>query len=158
MTKKINPVALPNQVKLLVEAFNCDNDEAARLLVHKAMLMSSNSSRHWPKEDAWNDEDLDAVVCLIRGIKPQDAVEAILAAQFVALHIKSMSTMAQDNYNIMGDAMKMVRLSHQALNMLQQYRGKSQTINVNYHIHSEGDTVLNTLIQDRVEEKIEGKT
>ena len=66
--------------------------------------------------------------------------------------------MSQDNYNIMGQAMMMVRLSHQALNMLQQYRGKSQTINVNYNVHSEGDAVLNTLIQSGVKEKIKEKT
>lgn len=153
MTKKQKNIALPNQISLLVEAINCDNENAARLLVKRAMLLSYNSSNHWPKENAWNDDDLDAVVSLIRGVKPKDTIEAILAAQFVSLHLKGIEIMSRDNYNIMGQAMTMVRLSHQALNMLQQYRGKSQTINVNYNIHSEGDAVLNTLIQQGVEEK-----
>lgn len=155
--KKNNEVVIPSQVALLVEAINCDDENAARLLIHRAMLLTFNSSNHWPKENAWSDEDLDAVVNLIRGIKPRDTIEAILAAQIVALHLKGIETMSQDNYNIMGQAMMMVRLSHQALNMLQQYRGKSQTINVNYNIHSEGDAVLNTLVQQGVKEKIEGK-
>lgn len=158
MTKKQKDVALPNQISLLVEAINCDNENAARLLVKRAMLLSYDSSNRWPRENAWTDDDLDAVVSLIRGIKPKDTIEAILAAQFVSLHLKGIETMSEDNYNIMGQAMMMVRLSHQALNMLQQYRGKSQTINVNYNIHSEGDAILNTLIQSEVKEKIEGKT
>ena len=156
--KKNSEILRANHISLLVEALNCENEGAARLLVRKAMFVASDSSNHWPKENAWSDEDLDAVVCLIRGIQPKDTIEAILAAQFVALHLKAMKCISRDNYNIMGYALSMTRLSHQALNILQQYRGKSQTINVNYNVHSEGDTVLNTLIQEKVEEKIEGKT
>ena len=100
-----------------------------------------------------SDEELDAVIVLIRGIQPKDTIETILAAQFVALHLQGTANMAQENYNIMGQAIQMVRLSHQSLNMLQQYRGKSQTINVNYNVASQGDTVLNTLIQVGDKEK-----
>lgn len=140
-TKKEESVAIPKPISLLVEALNCDNPEAARLLAHRAMLLIHRSA----KKD-WSENDLAAVISLIHGLKPKDIVESILAAQFVALHLKGMATMSEDNYNIMGQAMMMVRLSHQALNILQQYRGKSQTINVNYNVHSEGDAVLNTLI------------
>ncbi len=153
MTKKPKNVELPSQISLLVEAINCGNENAAKLLVKQAMLLSYDSSSRWPKENAWSDEDLDAVVALIQGIKPKDTVEAILAAQFVSLHLKGIETMARDNYNIMGQAMMMVRLSHQALNMLQQYRGKSQTINVNYNINAEGNAILNTLVQMGDKEK-----
>lgn len=154
--KKINLPSKPSQTSLLMQAIQCDNEHAARLLIKKAMLLSYPSSNHWPKENAWTDEDLDAIVSLIRGIQPRDTVEALLAVQFISLHMKGISTMAQDNYNIMGAAMQMVRLSHQALNILQQYRGKSQTINVNYNVHAEGDSVINTLVQARVEKKIGG--
>jgi hypothetical protein len=145
-TKKNDSVVVPKSITLLVEAINCDNPDAARLLVHRAMLLTHRSSKCSSQESAWSEEDLDATVSLIRGIKPKDAVESILAAQFVALHLKGMETISEDNYNTMGQAMMMIRLSHQSLNTLQQYRGKSQTINVNYNVHSEGDAVLNTLI------------
>ncbi|MCX5924609.1 MAG: hypothetical protein NTZ68_04250 [Candidatus Dependentiae bacterium] len=159
VTKKASKaIAVPSQISMLIEAFNCDNEHAARLLVKKAMLVTHDSSNHWPKENAWNDNDLDAVISLIRGINPKDTIETILAAQFVSLHLKSMETMSRDNYNTMGAAMMMVRLSHQSLNMLQQYRGKSQTINVNYNVHSEGNTVLNSFVQAGVKEKMEGKS
>ncbi|MFA5999317.1 MAG: hypothetical protein WC747_04835 [Candidatus Babeliales bacterium] len=157
MKKKTNAVTVPTQISLLMEAVQSDSADATRLLVKKAMLMSFDSSNKWPRETAWNDNDLDAIVSLIRGIKPKDTIETMLAAQFVSLHIKSMETMSKDNYNTMGAAMMMVRLSHQALNMLQQYRGKSQTINVNYNVHSEGDTVLNSIVQGGIKEKMEGK-
>lgn len=155
MTRKTKAMTVPGQITLLMEAINCQNPDAARLLVKQAMLMSFNSSSRWPKEDAWGDKDLDAIVSLIRGMNPKDTVESILASQIIALHMKSMQTMANDNYNTMGSAMMMMRLSHQALNMLQQYRGKSQTINVNYNVHSEGDTVLNSLVHEGLKEKIE---
>ena len=155
---KRKKVELPSQTSLLMQAIQCDNEHAVRLLVKKTMILTSNSSNHWPKESAWTDEDVDAMVSLIRGVNPKDAIEAILAIQFISLHLKGISTMAQDNYNIMGLAMQMVRLSHQALNMLQQYRGKSQTINVNYNVHAEGDSVINTLVQAGVEKKMAGKS
>ncbi len=153
---KHKKVSLPSQTSLLMQAIQCDNEHAVRLLVKKAMLLSSPSSQHWPKENAWSDTDLDAVVSLICGIKPKDMIEALLAVQVISLHLKGISTMAQDNYNIMGPAMQMVRLSHQALNMLQQYRGKSQTINVNYNVHTEGDSVINTLVQEGAAKKVGG--
>lgn len=156
--QKLKTVAVPTQISLLMEAVQSDNIEATRLLVKKAMLMSFNSSNHWPKENAWNDDELDAIVSLIRGINPKDTIETVLAAQFISLHLKSMETMSKDNYNTMGAAMMMVRLSHQALNMLQQYRGKSQTINVNYNVHSEGNTVLNSIVSEGVKEKMENKS
>jgi hypothetical protein len=152
MAKKTKTLTLPSQITLLVEAINCDNPEAARLLVQRAMD-SIYPHKTWPQSVAWGDNDLDAVVALIRGINPKDTVESILAAQFVALHLQGMASMAKENYNIMGQAIMMVRLSHQALNMLQQYRGKQQTINVNYNVLSKGDAILNTIIQGGDKEK-----
>lgn len=152
MTKKTEKIAVPNQISLLVEAFNCDNPDSGRLLVQRAMNSIYPRGSSW-KKDAWGDKECDAVVALIRNIKPKDTIEVILAAQFVALHLQATANIAGENYNIMSQNLQMMRLSHQALNMLQQYRGKSQTINVNYNIHSEGDSVLNTLIQSGIEEK-----
>jgi hypothetical protein len=154
--KKESLPSKPSQTTLLMQAIQCDNEQAVKLLVKKAMLLSSPSSQHWPKENAWSDADVDAIVSLICGIKPRDMIEALLAVQVISLHLKGISTMAQDNYNIMGPAMQMVRLSHQALNMLQQYRGKSQTINVNYNVHAEGDSVINTLVQAGIDKKMGG--
>ena len=149
MTKLIKDIKVPDQISLLVKAINCDNENSARLLVNKAMGIISDKKTSYFDKTPWSKEDLDAVVALIRGINPKDTVEAILAAQIVALNLRGMAVVAQDNYNIMGQGLMMIRLSQQTLDLLQRYRGKSQTINVNYNVLNKGDTVLNTLIQAR---------
>ena len=154
--KKNKKIALPSQISLLVEAIKCDNPDAARLLVERAMA-SAYTRKSW-KMDELNAQEYDAVIALIRGINPRDTVEAILAAQFVALHLQSTNSIAGENYHIMGQNLQMMRLSHQALNMLQQYRGKSQTINVNYNMLNQGDTIVNTLVQQGAEQKKEQKS
>lgn len=128
-----------NSISLLAEAFNCESNDAVRLLVLRAMDMIYEKGTH----HAWNNNDLDSVISLIRGINPKDSIEVMLAAQFVALHLQSMATMAKTYINAKGQGMMLMRLSHQALDMLQRYRGKGQTINVNY----------NTLIQGGVRQK-----
>lgn len=153
MAKKTNTLVLPKQMDLLVQAINCDNTDAAKLLVKRAMK-SVYSNRSWQGSD-FKEEDTEAVIALIRGINPKDTVESILAAQFVALHLQATSNVADENYNTMGYNLQMLRLSHQALNMLQQYRGKSQTINVNYNTLSHGDTTINSLFQAGVNVKNE---
>jgi hypothetical protein len=145
--KKEDTICLPQQTDLLLQALRCDNQDAARVLVRQAMLMMYGRPKYGARDKTWNDKDLDAVLTLIKGINPKDTVESILAAQYVSLHLKAMAIMADENNNTIGQGIMMVRLSHQALNTLQQYRGKAQTINVNYNVHSEGNAVLNTMIQ-----------
>lgn len=152
MAKKTKQIALPQQLDLLVQAIHCDNPEAAKLLVTRAMN-SVYAQQSWKGRLEYDDAGCEAVIALIRGINPKDTVESILAAQFVALHLQATANIANENYNIMGQNLQMMRLSHQALNMLQQYRGKSQTINVNYNMLNQGDTTINTLVQAGVKEK-----
>lgn len=145
MNKKNKIVTVPDHITLLSESIKCTNPDAARLLVQRAMH-AIYPHKSW-KQDTWTDAELDAVVALMQGMNPKDTVEALLVAQFVALHLQGMANMAQENYNIMGHALMMIRLSHQTLSMLQQYRGKSQTINVNYNVLNEGNNaILNTVI------------
>ena len=113
------------------------------------------SNRASWKNDEWDLEDWDAVVTMIKSINPRDMVEAVLAAQFVALHLQGTKNVAGENYNIMGQSLQMIRLSHQALSMLQQYRGKSQTINVNYNMLNQADAIFNNLTGKGCSEKNE---
>ena len=136
MTKK---VAVSNSISLLGEAFNCENNEAVELIISRAMDMVYEKGINI----AWSNKDLDGVIALIRGVNPKDTIEVMLATQFIALHLQSMTTMAKPYINAKGQGMMLMRLSHQALDMLQRYRGKGQTINVNY----------NTLIQQGAMQK-----
>jgi predicted secreted protein len=86
-------IAISNQITLLVEAINCDNHETARLLVRRALnVVYDNKKSQWSFDDKADVEvdssEFDAVVALIRSVKPKDSVEGILAAQFVALHLQ----------------------------------------------------------------------
>ncbi len=147
MMKRIKNTNLSEQGTLLLEAIKCNNEDAARLLVARAMnIIYEKSSTSFSNKEAWGDEELDAVVALVRGVNPQDSVEAILASQFVALHLQGMATMAKEYMNAKGQAMMMIRLSHHALDMLQRYRGKNQTINVNYNVLNKGNAILNAMV------------
>ena len=126
-------IATTDQIALLVEAIHCENQDTARLLVRRALnVVYDNKKSSWSFDDRADIEvdnsEFDAVVALIRSVKPRDSVEAILAAQFVALHLQGMNALAKDCGATKGHGMMMVRLSHQALEVLHRYREKGQSI------------------------------
>lgn len=132
-------VAISDSISLLAAEFNCENNDAVTLIISRAMDMVYEKGINV----AWNNKDLEGVISLISGINPRDTVEVMLATQFVALHLQAMATMPKTYINAKGQGMALMRLSHQSLDMLQRYRGKGQTINVNY----------NTLIQQGAMQK-----
>jgi len=147
MSKKINQ-SNQKHLKLLIEAINCDNDDAIHLLILNAMN-AIYTNKPYQEQPSWTHQDIAPIVALIKGINPKDTIEVILATQFISLHLQGTSIMAKENYNVMGHAIMMIRLSHQTLDMLQRYRGKGQTINVNYNTLNQGNAILNTVIQKR---------
>lgn len=114
------------------------------------LLMSRTLKAVYPQRSSYKQEytreQIDNIKNLIAEIQPRDAIEMLLATQIIALHLQGMELIAQQNYHIMGHAHQLFKQAHQALALLQQYRGKSQAINVNYNLNSQGDTVLNTLV------------
>lgn len=132
---KTGPPPLPTQVSLLAEAAQCDNEDAARLLIDRALGIIYGDREINPNET-------DAAIALIRSLGPQDTTELHLAAQFVALNLHGMAMLTSNYLNSKGQAMMMIRLSHHALDMLMRYRGKSPI-----NVLNEGGAVMNTLIQ-----------
>jgi hypothetical protein len=63
-------------------------------------VVYDNKKSSWSFDDRADIEvdnsEFDAVVALIHSVKPRDSVEAILAAQFVALHLQGMNALAKD--------------------------------------------------------------
>jgi hypothetical protein len=153
MSKKVKVVASPAATDLLVQAINCSTEDAAVLVVEKVLDLIYPKPDYLAGRERWCQEDEEAVLDLIRSINPKDTVESLLTAQFVGLHLKGMAVMANDNYNIMGQGMMMLRLSQQALETLQRYRGKGQVINVNYNVLNQGNAILNTVIKGGSKEK-----
>lgn len=129
------PRPVPSQIALLVEAISCDNQDAARLLVDRALSIIYGD-QEIPQKDA------DAAIALIRSIGPRDTTELHLAAQFVALNLHGMAMLSSNYLNNKGHAMMTIRLSHHALDMLMRWRGKSPI-----NVLNEGGAVMNTLIQ-----------
>jgi len=142
MTRKLKPVR--QQQNQLMETIKCDNPVAVQLLIEQATKIAY---KHHIFDTELNQKNYATMQALILSLNPQDTTEVMLAAQYVALHTKAMKVIAEDNYHIMGKALMMLRLSQQALSMLQSYRGKSQTINVNYNVLNQGNAILNAQFQ-----------
>jgi len=142
MARKLKTVS--QQKNQLMQMIKCDNPDAVKLLIEQATKIVY---KHNIFDTKLNQKNHDTIQALILSLNPQDTTEAMLAAQYVALHTKAMKVIAEDNYYIMGKALMMLRLSQQALSMLQAYRGKSQTINVNYNVLNQGNAILNAQIQ-----------
>ncbi len=151
MRNKSHNIVKESQHPSPMDTFKCKNNkrankEVSQLIIEKTLNLVFGENSPWSNTVYWDKTDVDVVKTLIQDIGPQDYAEAMLASQFVALHLNGMKLIAQDNYNIMGQVLMMIRLSHQALDTLQRYRGKGQTINVNYNVLNQAGGILNTMV------------
>lgn len=79
------------------------------------------------------DEQIEMVASLFESIRPQDAVEAALAQQFIIVHLQAIdsATKGLDEEDI-----KKLELTHKILETLQKYRSKgAQQISVQYNVN-----------------------
>ncbi len=127
MSKKAKEVIQADQLALLIKTINCDNDDTARMLISQAVKAA------YAGDSDIDDNGLNGVIALIRGIGPEDATEVILVVQFIVLHLQGMSTMTKTYTNAKGQGMMLLRLSHHALDMLQRYRSRNQAYNALHH-------------------------
>lgn len=138
-----------NQIELLVQAIEYKDQKVAVVLLQKAFEASSMSeafSAIEPKTKA----EIEEIAALILGVNPQDAIEMMLACQVVSTHLQALSKLSQDQTS---HGMMLMRLSHQALDILQKYRNKGNNINVNYFVQNEGQTLIQTNVQKNLEKK-----
>ncbi len=149
MTKNI---AIPKKISLLADAVQCDDPKAARSLLLRAFDVV-NAKDDFILGNQVDDIAIDSVISLVKGVNPQDAVEMILASQFVATHFLALAKLSSTNSTDTSHGMMLMRLSHQALETLQKYRSKGSNINVNYFVHNEGQAVLQTSIGKNPEKK-----
>lgn len=112
----------------------------------QALEVICTSEFSFGNSQEWDESDHAYLLNLIRGLRPQDTTETVLAVQFITLHLKGMKSLASPSPNCESHGMMMLRLSNQVLDTLQKYRGKGQVINVNYNVSARRDAVLNTLI------------
>lgn len=78
-------------------------------------------------------DQIELVISLMQSLQPKDAIEAALAAQFVATYMQGMKSL-QSGYTKQG--IPMLEFGHKVLDTLQKYRNKgSQQIQVNYNVN-----------------------
>lgn len=141
MTKK-SPSPVSKQITLLTQAIQSDDTESARLLVQRAFDVINTTGQFCRfGDERIDDAEIDAITALIIGVNPKDTVEMVLACQFISTHLQGTLHLSRDNTS---HGMMLMRLSHQALDMLQKYRNKGSNINVNYFVQNEGQTLIQT--------------
>ncbi len=107
------------------------------------------------------EEQIEMVASLFQAIRPQDAVEAALAQQFIIVHLQAIKSAAG---GMNEKDIKQFELTHQILETLQKYRSKgAQQISVQYVHQGQivNDPVVNIKTGRKKELKpvtIEGKT
>lgn len=75
-----------------------------------------------------NDISRNEVEILIRKLHPKDPIETVLCAQVIALTLKGFSNMNKTFFNAESHGMMMLKLSHNAIDMLQRYRSRNRSI------------------------------
>jgi len=141
-------VTVPKKLDLIVKAFFAESPKAAKKLLIQAAKAIYGSDED---EDFCNfsmkqkhiitNEELEDICTLMQGIKPNDMLEALCAAQIVVSHMIGMRKLAMGHSSEQYLGLKMLRFSLDAMQQLQKKRcGGMQNITVNYNYN--GKTVL----------------
>ncbi|GEM_PF-3601109 len=78
-------------------------------------------------------DKINLVMSLMQSLQPTNAVEAALAAQFTAMHIRGMEDLTNNNERT---ALQLLAFSQQTLDSFNKYRNKGmQQINVQYNVN-----------------------
>lgn len=143
--KKNDP---PEIINRLAEIAMCSDSDTAEMLIDKTVKASiefkkKNYSFIDDGEDvSMSEKDIRHANVMIQGCQPTNMVEALLATQFAALHLRGMTLLADKHHHKYG--MAMLRLSQTTLETILKLRYKGiQNVNVNYnYLHNEGSAVI----------------
>jgi len=149
----MNEITIPKKLEPIVRALCSESIEGAKALVLQAAKAIYGSDDD--EEESFNfrqkhiitPEELEGVCALIHGIKPQDMLEVILAAQIVASHLLGLRKLAKGYTEDQRIGLNMLRFSSEAINQLQKKRsGSMQNITVNYNYNGTGPSLAQTII------------
>lgn len=124
---------IPKKLAPLVEAFYAESPAIAKALVKEAIGaiygVKDIFNQHRPTE-----LDVEQVCALMESIKPQDTLEAIMAAQIVVSHMLGMYRLSKNHSDDQRLGLKFLNFSMDAMARLQKKRsGGYQNITVNYN-------------------------
>lgn len=134
-------ITIPKKLDPIVKAFFADSPKTAKKLIIQAAKAIYGEEEeqdflHYSmkKQHVISNEDLEDICDLMQGIKPNDMLEAIIAAQIVVTHMLGMRKLATGHLADQHLGLKMLRFSTDAMQQLQKKRsGGMQNITVNYN-------------------------
>lgn len=135
-------ITIPKKLDPIVRAFFAESPRVAKNLVIQAVnaIYESEEDRDifdMRSRRVATNEDIEDICTFMHGIKPNDALEAIIAAQITVTHILGMRKLATGHHADQHLGLKMLRFSTDAMQQLQKKRcGGVQTITVNYNYNS----------------------
>lgn len=135
----MNEIIIPKKLQPIVKAFYAESEEVAKALIVQACKAIygdvDDGDFSYKKKKDISKEELQGFCALMQSLKPQDAIEALFAAQIVVSHMLGMRKLAKDgSYEEQRIGLKMLRFSNDALGQLQKKRcGGMQNITVNYN-------------------------
>jgi hypothetical protein len=136
----MNEITIPKRLEPIVKAFFAESPKTAKALIVQAAKAIYGSdednliSNFDVIEHKITNEEVESICSLMGGIKPQDVLEALIAAQIVVSHMLGMRKLAKGGLEDSRIGLKLLQFSNEALYRLQKKRsGGMQNITVNYN-------------------------
>jgi hypothetical protein len=133
-------ISIPKKLDPIVQAFFAESPKAAKkLLIQAAKAIYGSEDERDPfdtitRYNPITSEELEDICSFMQGIKPNDVLEAIIAAQIVVTHMLGMRKLAKGLIEDQRLGLKMLQFSSEAIGRLQKKRsGAIQNINIHYH-------------------------
>jgi hypothetical protein len=138
-------ITIPKKLNPIVQAFFAESPQAAKKLVIQAAkaIYGAEEEREpidfsMKRQHVITNEDIEDICAFMQGIKPSDALEAIMAAQIVVSHMLGMRKLSSGIAEDQRLGLKMFQFSTEAMWRLQRNRsGGMQNITVNYNYSSQ---------------------
>lgn len=133
-------IAIPKKLKPLIEAFSADGESARALIIEAVRAICSTEDSYLETREA-SDEEVIEIVSLMANLAPQDAVEAIMAAQIITGHIMGMRMLSHSSRDDQNLGLRLLRFSNDALHQFIRKKGggmSQQTINIVYQNVNQG--------------------
>ena len=149
-------VTRPEKYSTLLEAFPIQSEEAARYLLEEAA-----KAIYSEKEDIFDfdsrrrevtQEETNMVFHLLRDIKPENQIEALLGVQIVVGHLLGLRKLAKGSLADINIGLKLLKSSASSIERLSRLRnGCNQNISVTYH--NSGPSVQAVITKDQSDAK-----
>lgn len=141
-------VDAPRALMPMMQAFHAETEEAAEALIIEAARAIAPKDVLMGKSEP-SEAELETISSLMRGLKPQDSLETLYAAQIIVSHVLGMRKLASEYFEDERMGLKMLRLSNEIMQQLTKKRsGGAQNITVNYHHHGGGNSFAQTVIKE----------